>query len=287
MNAMAVAQPNADQIEGWNNAQGRSWAMLHERLDRQIAPIGLAAMAKAGFRPGEQVLDVGCGCGESTLEIARRLSPGGDVLGVDISAMLLGIARETAAAQDAANVRFIQTDAQTTAWETGLDVVFSRFGVMFFDDPPAAFANLRRALKSGGRLAFCCWRTPAENPWLALPLQATQHLLPPLPRGDPTAPGPFAFQDSERVRGILTAAGFANIVIEPLDLRTGSESLDDTTFTTMRIGQLGSALRQLGPSDALKSQVAAALRNALATHVEDGVVKLATATWIVSARSPG
>jgi SAM-dependent methyltransferase len=274
-------------IEGWNDAVGKTWAMLHERLDRQIAPIGAAAIAKADFRAGERVLDVGCGCGETTFEIAGKVAPGGEVLGVDISAMLLDIAREAAEANGAANVRLVEADAQTQAFADRFDVVFSRFGVMFFDDPQGAFANLRKALKPGGRLAFCCWRGPAENLWLALPLRAVGHLLPPLPPSDPNAPGPMAFADGDRLKRILAGAGFAGIAIEPLDLRTGGDSLEDSAFLALRMGPLGAALRQLGASDELKAKVDSALREAMAPYLEGGVVKLPAAVWIVSARNPG
>ncbi|HEY5409097.1 MAG TPA: class I SAM-dependent methyltransferase, partial [Caulobacteraceae bacterium] len=189
--------PNAEQVGLWNEAMGRTWAMLHERLDRQLDPIGRAAMQKAGFKAGDAVLDVGCGCGETSLEIAGRIAPG-EVLGLDASAMLLDIAREAAAAKGVANASFVQADGQVWSAPHQFDVLFSRFGVMFFENPEAAFTNLRRALKPGGRLDFACWRQPKDNLWLALPMQATKHLLPPLPPGDPNAPGPFAFADRDR-----------------------------------------------------------------------------------------
>ncbi len=283
---VTTSPANAAQIDNWNDAVGRTWVMLHQRLDRQLQPIGRAAMAKAGFAPGRQVLDVGCGCGETSFEIAYKVAPG-DVLAADISATLLDIAREDAGARAIDGVTFVLADAQVEAFAAqAFDVVFSRFGVMFFEDPAAAFANIRRALKPGGRLAFCCWREPAQNRWLSLPMQAAGHLLPPLPPFDPIAPGPFALADAERTRAILTGAGFIDIAIEPVDLVTGGDNLEDSVFLSLRVGLLGSALRQAGADDELKAKVQATLRDALAAYVEDGVVKLPAAGWIVSARNP-
>jgi len=277
--------PNAEQIGLWNDAMGKTWAQLHERLDRQLDPIGRAAMQKAGLRAGDLVLDVGCGCGETTIEIAGRVAPG-RVVGLDAAAMLLDEARAAARARGAANAAFVQADGQTWSSSEPFDVLFSRFGVMFFEDPEAAFANLRRALKRGGRLAFACWRKPQDNLWLALPMRATAHLLPPLPPSDPDAPGPFAFADETRLARILNGAGFADVAIEPLDLRTGGDSLEESVHTSMRVGQLGGALRQLGASDELKRKVEATLHEALKSYVEDDVVKLPAAAWIVSGRNP-
>ena len=281
-----AAPPNARQSEDWNDVVGRSWALLHERLDRQIAPFGRAAMARAGFAPGQRVLDVGCGCGETSFTIAGEIAPG-QVLGADISATLLDIAREDARAKGIANASFIQADAQVHPFEAGaFDVVFSRFGVMFFEDPAAAFANLLRALKPAGRLAFCCWRRPADNLWLPLPMQVAGHLLPPLPPSDPVAPGPFAFADPDRLRGILASAGFDGIDIEPIDMRSGGDNLEDSVFLAMRVGLLGAALRQAGADDALKRKVEDALRQGLEQYLDGGVVRLPAAGWIVSASRP-
>ena len=281
---MTSPRPNAQQTEDWNDVIGRTWATLHERLDRQLGPIGRAAMAKAEFSPGRSVLDIGCGCGETSLEIAAAIKPG-VILGIDISEMLLKIAREAAEAASVANVRFAEADAQVEALPHEVfDVLYSRFGVMFFDDPVAAFVNLRTALKPQGRLAFCCWRPPAENIWLSLPMRAVAHLLPPMPPADPDAPGPFAFADPERVSTILDDAGFADVVIEKFDVATGGDNLEDSVFAAMRMGQVGAALREAGGgSDALKTEVAAALGQALLPYVVDGVVKLPAAAWIVSA----
>ena len=185
------------------------------------------------------------------------------------------------------NVRFTQADGQVHALPPGeFDVLFSRFGVMFFEDPAAAFANLRKGLKPGARLAFCCWRSPAENDWLSVPLRTASHLLPPLPPSDPTAPGPFAFADRERLFRILSEAGFTQVEIEPLDLVMGLGALDEAVQQSLRMGPLGAALRLAEASDELKLKVEATLRGALEPHMADGQVRLPAAAWIVSGRNP-
>lgn len=283
--------PNAAEAENWNEGAGKTWSLMHTRLDRQISPIGRAAMARADLKPGDHVLDVGCGCGETSMEIARAVAPGGRVLGADISALLLGVAREQATAAGASNLEFREADAQVDAFpEAAFDVLFSRFGVMFFADPTAAFTNLRRALKPGGRLAFACWRAPQENIWMSLPMQAVAPLLPPSeappPMLTPNAPGPFAFADPDRVRAVLEGAGFQDIEIDRLDPMMGAEPLEESIDQAIRMGPLGAALRQAGADDALKARVEAALREALAPHVSaEGVVSLPGAAWIVSARN--
>ncbi len=277
--------PNAEQIGLWNDAMGKTWRQLHGRLDRQLDPIGRAAMDTARFKHGDVVLDVGCGCGETTIEIAGLIGSG-RITGLDASAMLLDEARAAAEAKGVRNASFVQGDGQVWTSPEPVDVLFSRFGVMFFEHPEAAFANLRRSLKAGGRMAFACWRKPADNLWLSLPMRSTAHLLPPLPPSSPDGPGPFAFADESRLAGILKGAGFADVAIEPLDLRTGGDNLEESVHMSMRVGQLGSALREAQASDELKRQVQTTLTEALAPYVEDGVVKLPAAAWIVSGRNP-
>ena len=286
---MPAPEANAEQIRYWNEAAGPKWVALHKVIDAQIAPLGERAMDRAGIAPGERVIDVGCGCGDTTIALARRVGPAGLVLGIDISAPMLERAAETARAEGLANVRFENADAQTHRLPPGaFDVVYSRFGIMFFADPVAAFANLRAALRPGGRLAFVCWQALRENPWLFLALQAAaQHLtLPPPPA--PDAPGPFSLADPERVRDIVARAGFERIALE--DLRTaltlgGGGTLDQAVrFLTEGVGPVSSILREADP--ALRPTVAAAVRAAIAPfHTPEGV-RLSSAAWIVTALAP-
>ncbi len=274
--------PNAAQATYWNETAGPTWAELQAPLDRQLEPLGRRVMAELPL-PGARVLDVGCGAGATSLALAEAVGPDGAVLGVDVSHPLLEVARARAAGRS--NLTFQEADAQAFALPpAAFDAVFSRFGVMFFSDPAAAFANLRRALKPGGRLAFVCWRAPTENPVMVLPMQAALPLVatPPAP-AEPGAPGPFAFADPERVRGILESAGFEAIAITPHDEKIGSGGLDTALGIALRVGPLGTLLRE-NPDQ--RDAVVAAVRDALAPHEGPDGVKLDSATWIVTARNP-
>ncbi|MGE0827893.1 MAG: class I SAM-dependent methyltransferase [Hyphomonadaceae bacterium] len=274
--------PNADQIAYWNARGGETWVELQERLDRQIAPFGLRALAALAPMRGEHILDVGCGCGETTLQIGDAVGEAGSVLGVDVSQPMLAVAARRA--EGRRNVGFVEADAQTFSFPRArFDALFSRFGVMFFADPPAAFANLRAALKPSGRLAFVCWRPLPENEWMAVPLAAARAALDPMPPPDPLAPGPFAFADAARTHAILERAGFKSIQISPFDELIPAAPLEEAVAMTLRVGPLGAALReQPGKAGAVASRV----REALAVHVRDGGVSMKAAVWIVEARGP-
>lgn len=276
------AAPNSAQVEYWNAIAGATWARYHDQLDRQIAPLGLEALRALGPAAGERVLDVGCGCGQTTLAIAARVGPHGAVVGVDISAVMLDIARQRARPGSAGNVQFLGADAQIHRFEPGaFDAIYSRFGVMFFADPVAAFANLRRALRPDGRLGFVCWRPLAENPWMSEPLEAARPLLPPLPPPDPLAPGPFAFASDARVRAILGGAGFREVEIRAFDMLIGNGDLAATLELTLRVGPLGAALRD-NPS--YKDRLADTVRATLARFETPRGVLMPASVWIVTAR---
>jgi SAM-dependent methyltransferase len=275
-----VETANADQVAYWNEQAGLTWAELQPLLDAQIAPLGLRALDALAPRPGERVLDIGCGCGDTTLEIARRVAPNGEVLGLDISAPMLEVALDRAAASGVTAAGFRQADAQTARFDTQFDAAFSRFGVMFFADPVAAFSNIRAALRPGGRLAFVCWRKPSENPWMMVPLEAALRFVPPPPPMDFSEPGPFAFADAARVRSILLAAGFADIVTTPFDIAIGGFALEQALEVALRVGPLGKLLRE-APDQ--RPNVVGAVREALAAHETSHGVLLASATWIVTA----
>lgn len=273
---------NAQQVVYWNEGAGLTWAQLQAPLDRQLEPLGRRTMQALAPKAGEHILDVGCGAGATTLELVRAVAPGGEVTGADISRPLLEVAR--ARSRDVTGVKYVEADVQAYPFPDGaFDAAFSRFGVMFFAEPPAAFANLRRALKPGGRLAFVCWRTPAENPIMSLPLAAAlAHLPPPVPP-EPGAPGPFAFADPDRVRGILATAGFVDVQVTPHDQQIGSGDLETTLRLAQNVGPLGAMLREHPDR---REAALAAVRAAVAPHEGPDGVKLDSATWIMTAKTP-
>ena len=280
-----TAIANADQVAYWNAAAGETWTAMHDKLDGQIQPLGEAAMEALGLKAGDRVVDIGCGCGQTTIALAGRVGAAGSVLGVDISRPMLAAARRRLAAQGLSQASVIEADAQTHPFEAeAFDAAFSRFGVMFFEDPTAAFANILKGLKPSGRLGFVCWRPFAENPWMTVPLAAAQPFFPePTPPPDPVAPGPFAFADPDRLRAILSGAGFTDITVTAQDRDIGAPNLDDAIETALKVGPLGARLREQ-PDKA--PTVVGAIREALAAYATPDGVRLGSATWIVTARRP-
>jgi len=258
-----------------------AWAEVRELLERQLAPLGRRALTALAPRPGEHFLDIGCGGGDTTLDLAKAVAPDGTVVGIDLSAAVLAFARHAAEGNE--RVRFIQADAQLFPFEPhSFDSAFSRFGVMFFADPTAAFINIRRSLKPNGRLAFVCWRALEENPIDFLPLRAASPLLPPQPIDHPDAPGPFAFANPDRVRRILENAGFAEIEITAHDEPVGSGDLESMLAVCARVGALGKILRE---NPELRATALPAVRAALEAHDGPAGVRLNAATWVVTARA--
>ncbi len=280
--------PNAEQIRVWNEVYAPKWIRFQRAIDEQIGPLGRLAMDRAAIRIGERGLDVGCGCGETTLEFAARVGPSGSVVGLDVSAPMLGEAERRARERGVANARFWNSDAQTHAFSAAeFDVAYSRFGVMFFADPVRAFANLHKALRPGGRLAFVCWQALDRNPWMGVPMAAAAREIPFPPPPEPHAPGPFAFSDPDRVRRILADAGFGNVAIdghEEILSIGGGGSVDAAAEFLVQMGPTGNAVRQAGPS--AESRVQTAVKAALAAFSGPDGVKMSSATWIVLASHP-
>lgn len=279
---------NEQQVEFWNGEGGRRWAEHDAQFERTIGPLTAPLLARIEPNNATRALDIGCGCGNQTLALARHLGPGAHVTGIDISAPMLAIARRRAAAH-AAPVDCLLADASTHRFEpASFGLLFSRFGVMFFADPVAAFRNLHAACAPGARLVFCCWQAPALNDWLRLPLQAALRHVPAPTATDPHAPGPFAFADRERVSGILEAAGFGAVQFEGLETELCFAEGDDLAAATEAMVQAGPVSALVSPLDeAQRARALADIRAALAPHYRDRRMMMRSAAWLVSAQRTG
>jgi SAM-dependent methyltransferase len=276
-------QVNQEQVALWNNAAGSAWTQMQSLLDRVLEPFNKLLIEHSLQSEKCRVLDIGCGAGSTTLSVARRLGEGGLCLGVDISAMLLEAAKKRAIEQRLDKAVFVQADAQTYAFEpNSFDVVLSRFGVMFFADPEAAFVNIRHAAREGATLNFVAWRSPSENPFMTQAARAAAPFLPSLSPPPPNTPGQFGFADADRVRRILQAAGWKHIDIRPVDVPIQMAEPDLLAYVTT-MGPAGLAMREV--DDPTRARIAEAVRAAFDPFVRDGVAHFNAACWLVSARA--
>ncbi len=277
------------QGQDWSGAMGEKWNHWHQRFEAMLAPIGAATLELAACRNGERVLDIGCGAGATTLALARQVGPSGQVLGVDISSALVQTAAARAEQNGIINAGFLCGDASILKLpHTGYDLLFSRFGVMFFNDPLAAFRNMRLMLGEGGRVAFCCWGPPPENPWVSsLAAVVSRHMALPVP--DPLAPGPFAFADQIRTRTILEQAGFTRIQFTPWHgkqiLGGPGLDLDEVLQFAEKAFFVGDVLE--GKPEQLCQQVLADVREFLRSRQTKHGVELDAMAWLVSAGCAG
>jgi SAM-dependent methyltransferase len=277
----SVSASNQAQIDLWDGRVGEKWAALQVSLDAMLAACTAELKARAGAVAGQRVLDVGCGAGETC---TIWLAGGADVTGVDVSTAMLAVA----AARTGGKARLIQADASVWKGDAPFDLAVSQFGLMFFADPDAAFANIAANVRPGGRLLFTCWRPAAENQWVSTPMGAIRDLLPESAPSSPHAPGPFALCDRDRLRGIVERAGFTDVSIDAFDFPVCLESgggLEPAVRFTMQIGPTGSALAEA--SQETRAIAAERLRVALAPHDRDGVVTLRAAIWMVAAVRAG
>lgn len=275
-----MATDNADQIEYWNSDSGGKWVRNQDRMDRTLRPFSDHVMSVTGVGEGEVVLDVGCGTGETSIRLADK---GAVVTGVDVSRPMLAHASQR---PDSGKARFVEADASVHDFgDNAFDLIFSRFGVMFFADPDSAFTNLGRMTRPGGRLAFACWRPLSENPWMLKPVLVAKDFIDLPPRPGPEEPGPFSFADTVRVHRILEAGGYADIAIQPYDhsMYMG-DTVEDAVVTAMEVGPIGGASEDADPVrvDALK----AALAEMLSGHMTGEGIRLPGAIWCVTARKP-
>ncbi len=282
---LPAADQNADQIAYWNGPGGRHWTDRQQRQDIVLTPVSEVLLDRAAVRAGEMVIDVGCGCGATSFDLVKRVGPGGRVIGIDISEPMLNRARELT--PGGAQVEFTLADATVYPFApASADLLFSRFGVMFFAQPSASFANMRRALRPGGRLAFACWRTPRDNPWMMVGLQEAYKHVPKLPEMKPEDPGPFSFASEERVHRILGDAGFSDVAMERvdllLDIATG-RGLDAAIESVLAIGPTSRALEGQ-PADKIAAATES-IRNLLGSYLKGNSVPLGGSIWIVTANN--
>jgi SAM-dependent methyltransferase len=282
MPAMTQTPPNEFQVNLWNGAAGDAWVDAQEMLDRMYQPFNDRLVEAVTTRSALRVLDLGCGTGSTTLDIARRLGGAGRCSGVDISRPMLAVAKRRAAAEGLA-VEFILADAQVHAFGAGsFDMIVSRFGAMFFDNPVGAFANLRRAVTDDAGLSLAVWRSAAENPFMTAAESAARPLLPALPERNPDGPGQFAFADPKRTRRLLEDGGWRNVHFAPLDVECAfpASTLD---YYLTRLGPVGVALKDA--DEATRARVVAAVRGAMAPYVKADEVRYVAACWLLSAEA--
>ncbi len=276
---------NADQIAYWNGPGGQRWADRQAIQDIVLAPVADILIDRARASAGERIVDVGCGAGATTMAFAQKVGPAGHVLGIDISGPML--ARARLLVPPGLRIDFALADATVHPFEpASFDLLASRFGVMFFAEPALSFANLHRALRPSGRLAFACWRDPRENPFFMAPLQAVYKHAPRLPQLGPEDPGPFSFASEARVQRILSEAGFSGVAMEPcdlvLDIAVG-RGLDAAVEGALEIGPAARALAEQPPE--VVAAATHSIREALAAYARGQTVPLPASIWIVTANA--
>jgi SAM-dependent methyltransferase len=276
---------NVEQAAAWDGPDGQYWAEHQARFDQTIRPHHAGLMAAAAIAAGERVLDIGCGNGLTSRDAARAAGPTGEVVAIDLSGPMLGKAQQLAKDEGLGNIRFEQGDAQVYRFEReAFDVVMSRFGVMFFEDPVAAFTNIAAAVRPGGRLAMLVWQSPSANEW-ATSLLGPLTMGRDLPTPPPGAPGPFSLGVTDHLGGILTEAGFRDAAF-----RSSEQTFDvgnDTDDAYRFVSGLQPVLNMLEDLDeATTAEALDNLREVVAAHETPEGVIFRSAAWVVTARKP-
>lgn len=277
--------PNTEMAKFWNGEGGQKWVGREDRLESSLQPFGQCAIDALMISGDEQGLDIGFGCGETTIQLAADVRPGGHVHGLDISSTMVEAAQNRARRSSVNNISFECADAQTSALPADhYDFVFSRFGVMFFDDPVAAFTNIFRSLKPGGRMVFMCWAERDENAWVRLPLAVVENYIavPALP--PPGTPGPFSLSDRARVKGILSEAGFSKVAVEPFHTPfVLGVDVEEAVSYLMELSPTGGAIRLADPDEDVRARVADELATLLESHNSESGITMDASGLLVTA----
>ena len=281
-----MSEVNKNQKDFWSGKGGDIWVERQNAMDTMLSPLGEAALNKLDFNEEENVLDIGCGCGHTTLNIAERIGPSGNVTGLDISEPMLKRAKESAVEMSLTNTSFKCVDVQTEdLGEAIYSTAFSRFGVMFFEDSIAAFKNINKSLISGGCLSFVCWQSPAVNPWQSLFIQEIKKFLE-LPSPPPRSPGPFAFMESEYVSSILEESKFQDITIEGYETEVNmfsGRSLSDSVKDYISINPVVTGMLKESSENKIAEIIDSAIEAFSPYYTEKGLI-FPSATWLVTAR---
>lgn len=281
-----MSEVNKNQKDFWSGKGGDIWVERQNAMDTMLSPLGEAALNKLNFNEEENVLDIGCGCGHTTLNIAKRIGPSGNVTGLDISEPMLRRAKESAFEMSITNASFKCVDVQTEDLGDQIySAAFSRFGVMFFEDSIAAFKNINKSLISGGYLSFVCWQSPAVNPWQSLFIQEVKKFLD-LPSPPPRSPGPFAFMESEYVSSILEESKFQDITIEGHEAEVNmfsGRSLSDSVKDYISINPVVTQMLKESSENQIAEIVNSGIEAFSPYYSEKGLI-FPSATWLVTAR---
>lgn len=286
----AAVQPPSEFVQFWNEILVPKFIKYKHVLVGGLTKHSDAIFPKLDVNDGERVIDAGAGFGDTAIMLAKRVGPKGRVIAIDCCDAFLDYGRRDAAAEGIANIDFVEADIQTHPFEPNYDLVFSRFGTMFFENPVAAMRNMRRALRPGGRFTMIVWRRIEDNPWLgAAKAIALEHLPQPGADARTCGPGPFSMADEDVVSAQMTAAGFSDIAFERVDapVRMG-DSIEDAIGFQLALGPAGEVYREAGDEAAARHDALVAdLTKLLEPHVTDDGVYMASSSWVVSARNPG
>jgi SAM-dependent methyltransferase len=283
-----MSRPNSEQADYWED-RAPSWLDAEGHIARVSSRFGQQAIDRLDLAPGQRVLDIGCGSGPTSLALAERVGPDGEIVGADIAPAMLTAARARAADAGARNVRFVQADMQVDDLGAGMfDAAFSQFGVMFFNDPVVAFTNIRRTIHPGGPLAFACWQPIFSNEWMLVPGSAVVEVtgaLPSMP--GPGEPGPFSLSEPGRIEEVLDGAGFTHVDVVAHDevLALAGEEIDSLVKLSQAVGPVRQALKDAGDDEDLRRRLIEAVDAAVLARVVDGEARFNAGAFIVSARA--